>query len=66
MALPPDLGGCDDDDAGGANTAEVVAGQEGDVCETVLEFDEEDEGVWGEDGGEAIGLRIALLWWRGG
>lgn len=56
MALSPDSGGRDDDDAGDADTAEVVAGQEGDVCETVLEFDDEDKGVWGEDGGEARGL----------
>lgn len=53
MALSPDSGCRDNDDAGDADTAEVVAGQEGDVRETVLEFDDEDKGVWGEDGGEA-------------
>lgn len=65
MALPPDTSGRDEDYAGDSDTAEVVASQEGYVGETVIEFDDKDDCIWGEDGGETGGLRTRL-WWKGG
>lgn len=60
MALPPDTSSRDEDYAGDADTAEVVAGQEGYVGETVFEFDHKDDRIWGKDGGETKGLRTRL------